>query len=87
MEGTLFVLGVAAYATGTRARNRTGSLAFWGLVAFLALVHLGNAFGPPPPSARAVAWLSLAIWLFLPWAAWIDRNREVTAPAASDAAS
>jgi len=83
VEGTLFVLGVAAYATGTRARNRTGAVAFWALVVFLAVVHLGNAFGPPPPSARAVAWLALAIWLFLPWAAWIDRNREVTSPAAS----
>jgi membrane-bound metal-dependent hydrolase YbcI (DUF457 family) len=83
VELTLFAAGVAAYATGTRARDRRGAAALWSLVGFLVAVHLANAFGPPPPSPRAVAFGSLAIWLFLPWAAWIDRHREVVAPAPS----
>lgn len=78
VEGALFVLGVFVYARGTRARNRTGKVAFISLVVFLIVIYLGNVFGPPPPNARAVAVVSLALWLFLPWAVLIDRNREIS---------
>jgi hypothetical protein len=76
VEGTLFAAGVYLYATGTRARNRTGRFAFWALVVFLAGIYAAN-MGPPPPSARAVGAAGLLMWLFIPWAIWIDRNREL----------
>jgi hypothetical protein len=75
VEGALFVAGVVLYATATRPRNRTGRIAFWALVLFLAGTYLAN-MGPPPPSARAIGVAGLLMWLFLPWAVWIDRNRE-----------
>ncbi len=78
VEGTLFVVGVYLYATGTRARNRTGRIAFWALVAFLVVIYIAN-MGPPPPSARAIGMAGLLMWLFIPWAIWIDRNREPVA--------
>jgi hypothetical protein len=31
--------------------------------------------GPPPPSARAVGAAGLGLWLFVAWAAWLDRHR------------
>jgi hypothetical protein len=77
VEGGLFVAGVAVYLVTTRARNRSGSIALWSLLAFLVVVYAGNVLGPPPPSASAIGVVGLAMWLFLPWAAWIDRNREV----------
>ena len=52
----MFVAGVVIYARVTRPENRRGSLALWGLVAFLAVAYLGNAFGPPPPSATMIAY-------------------------------
>ena len=76
VELPIFALGVATYARVTRPRNRIGSIALWLFVVFVGLVYLGNIFGPPPPSARAVAYVSLALWLFVPWAWWIDRNRK-----------
>ena len=76
VEGTLFAAGIIVYATATRARNRTGSVAFWSLVAFLAAIYVANIIGPPPPSARAVSVVTLLMWLLIPWAIWIDRNRE-----------
>jgi hypothetical protein len=49
-------------------------VAFWSLVAFLTAIYIANIAGPPPPSAHAVAVVTLFMWLFVPWAVWIDRN-------------
>jgi membrane-bound metal-dependent hydrolase YbcI (DUF457 family) len=77
VEGSLFAAGVVVYATATRARNRTGSIALWALVAFLVAVYAANVTGPPPPSAEAIGAAGLLTWLFVPWGVWIDRNREL----------
>ena len=83
VEGALFAAGVAVYARATRPRDRTGRLAFLALVLFLAGVYAANVAGPPPPSVRAVGAAGLLMWLFVPWAAWIDRHREPVAASAS----
>ena len=72
----MFAAGVALYTRATAARNRIGRNGLVALVAFLALVYLANAFGPPPPSPAAVAWTAQAIWLLVAWAWWVDRNRS-----------
>jgi membrane-bound metal-dependent hydrolase YbcI (DUF457 family) len=77
VETAMFVAGVAIYSRTTRARNRAGALSWWSLVGFLAVLYLGNVFGPPPPSVTAVVVAGFVGWGFVPWAAWIDRNREV----------
>jgi hypothetical protein len=75
IEGLIFVAGVVIYATTTTASNRSGLIAFWGLVAFLVVIYVANVTGPPPPSARAIGVVGLLTWLFVPWGAWVDRNR------------
>jgi membrane-bound metal-dependent hydrolase YbcI (DUF457 family) len=75
VEGVMFVAGIALYLSATRARDRTGTYAFWGLIAFLVLTNVGNMFGPPPPSAVVVAWSAQALWLLVAWGYWIDRHR------------
>jgi hypothetical protein len=47
------------------------------LVVFLAAVYAANALGPPPESTRQLGTVGLLAWLFVPWAAWADRRREV----------
>lgn len=76
LELLLFAAGVVLYARATRAIDRTGRYALGGLVAFLVLVHVANLAGPPPPSPRAVAWISQALWLVVAWGSWIDRHRR-----------
>ena len=76
IETLMFLAGASLYLRGTRALDRTGRYALWALLGFLALVHLGNLFGPPPPSSRAVAYAALALWLFPLWAWWADRHRS-----------
>lgn len=79
LEAGLFALGVYLYLRTTRASDRVGTLAFWSLIAFLALVYAGNVLGPPPPSVDALAWVGQAQWLLVVWGYWVDRHREVRA--------
>jgi hypothetical protein len=76
VEGLLLAGGLALYLRATKARDRAGVYGLWSLVGFLVLTHLGNLFGPPPPSTEAIAWVSQAQWLLVPWAYWVDRHRE-----------
>lgn len=78
VEGLLFVAAVWMYARATRARDRIGRWAFWGLVAFLVVSYVANLFSSPPPDAMAfAAFGALFGWLLVLWAWWFDRHREV----------
>jgi hypothetical protein len=76
VEFGLYVLGVWMYWKATLARDRVGSIGFWALVAFLALVEIANIFGPPPPSVGALTTSALAMWLLVAWGYWVDRHRK-----------
>jgi hypothetical protein len=76
VEGLIFTAGLTLYVRSTRAVDRTGAAALWGLVAFLVIVYAANLFGPPPPSGLAAAWGAMAMWLLVAWGYWIDRHRR-----------
>jgi hypothetical protein len=75
VETLLLALGVTLYTQQTDPRDRIGSWGFYGLIAFLLVVMVANAFGPPPPSVVAVAWSAQAMWLIVAWGYWIGRHR------------
>lgn len=75
LELSIFGIGVAIYLRSTKAVDKTGTLALWGLIFFLVLIHLGNIFGSAPPSVTALAWVGQAQWLFVAWGYWIDSHR------------
>jgi membrane-bound metal-dependent hydrolase YbcI (DUF457 family) len=77
IEGTLFAAGLALYVRGTRARDRVGSWGLWAMVALLAVAFAAG--GSAPPSERALALMTLSLWLFVPWGWWVDRHRELIA--------
>jgi hypothetical protein len=78
VEALIFVVGVAIYARCTRASDRTGRWAFWGLVALLVVIYVANAVSPPPPNANAIAWGALAGWLIPLYGWWVDRHRAAS---------
>jgi hypothetical protein len=72
IEYTIFVAGIWAYVRATRARDRIGSWGLWVYILVLAIL-LSNGTAP---NERILAWSALGIWLFAPWAWWIDKHRE-----------
>lgn len=83
VEGLMFGAGVAIYLATTRARSRGGRLGFWALIVVLALSYGATLVSGPPPSVRAVAIGGIVFgWLFVAWAARVDRRRDRTAAAA-----
>jgi hypothetical protein len=75
VEVSLFVAGVALYATATRPLRRAGQASLWSLVAFLSVVYVSAIFGPPPPNVTVLQVMALFSWILVPWAMWIDRSR------------
>lgn len=76
IESLMFAAALAIYLRCTAARDRTGTIALVSLIALLCIVYLSSAFGPPPPSAKAVAWGAMSCWLIPLWGYWIDRHRK-----------
>ena len=78
LELTVFGLGLASYLRTTRARDRVGTWGLWAMVGLLGLIF-ASGFGSQAPMSQQVIGLSaLGLWLFVPWAAWVDRHRVVT---------
>jgi membrane-bound metal-dependent hydrolase YbcI (DUF457 family) len=82
-ELLLFGTGVWLYHSCTTPLNRKGNIGFWVLVLFLLTAYVANVFGPPPPSAIAVAWSAQAMWLIIAWGFWVDHNRATRIDAES----
>lgn len=78
IEGTLFIIGIIIYIRATRPRDRIGTLALASMLTLLLLIFVSGFFAAPPPGEHVVAWAGLGLWLFVPWAAWIDRHREAS---------
>jgi hypothetical protein len=80
VEALLYGLGIHRYLRLTRGRDASGRYGLAALLLLLAAVWLGSAFATPPPSVDAITWSALGLWLFVPWAYWIDRHREPVLP-------
>jgi hypothetical protein len=76
LELGLFGWGIASYLRITRARDQVGTWGLWAMVALLLLIFASGFVSTPPPSQQAVGLVTLGLWLFVPWAAWVDRHRH-----------
>jgi hypothetical protein len=75
LEAALYLGGAFVYLRATRPLDAVGRYATWSLLLALPALWLVALTGPPPPDVRALAWTSLVLWLFVPWAWWCDRHR------------
>jgi ABC-type Fe3+ transport system permease subunit len=69
----LLIAGIVVYLVGTRAKDRTGTLAFWLTVLFIVMLALPAAV----PGLSILAMLALV--LLLPLGNWVDRHRSLAA--------
>lgn len=77
VEGLIFIIGLTLYLRATKPKDKVGKYGFWGLILFLAFIHISNIFGPPPTNVTAIAWAGELQWLFVIWAYWVDHHRGV----------
>jgi hypothetical protein len=75
VEVLIFAIGSYLYITSTKAKNKVGSWSFILLLIFLIAIYFMNAFGDPPPDAKAIGYVGLSQWLIIAWGYWTDRNR------------
>jgi hypothetical protein len=76
LESVFFVGGLLIYLRSTVAKDQLGRWALWGFVALLTLGYASSIAGPPPRDIRSIAYSALLLWLFVPWAYWIDAHRK-----------
>ncbi len=76
VEVAMFLLGAWYYERGNEPLDGVGRWAWYGLVAVLLLMY-ALTLGPPPKPGQEgwVAGGALLSWLFIAWAAWVDRHR------------
>jgi len=77
VEGLLFAACIWAFTSVSRPKTRVGTVSFVVLLLLTGLIWITQPWAPPPPSATAVAWTAGTLWLLVPWAYWIEKNREV----------
>lgn len=75
LEGAVLATAVVLYLKATIPVDRKGTVIFAALIVFCTAIWITQPWSPPPPSARAVAWGGLALWLIPPWGSWAERHR------------
>jgi hypothetical protein len=78
LELAVYGSGLVGYLRTTRARDRVGSWGLWTMVTLLVLIFASGFGRVAPMSQRVIGLSALGLWLFVPWAAWVDRHRAVT---------
>jgi hypothetical protein len=74
IEGAMYLAGIYLYLRATRPRDRIGAVALGALLLLCAAMWAWGPIAAPPPSARALAWFTLGLWLFVAWAGWADNH-------------
>lgn len=74
VEGAFWSVALAAYRRAHRPIGRARRIAFWSLVLVCTFMWAAGPWGPPPPSAHALAWFALISWMLIPSAVWADRG-------------
>jgi membrane-bound metal-dependent hydrolase YbcI (DUF457 family) len=76
VEEAMLAVGLWIYVVHTSARDPAGRWGFLGFLVFTLGIYAMSIASPPPPSARAVAWVGLSSWIMPLWAGWFDRHRR-----------
>ncbi|HVH67893.1 MAG TPA: hypothetical protein VM716_08505 [Gemmatimonadales bacterium] len=78
VEAAMFGAALWIYLEMTRARDAVGRYGFGALIALLVASYAASLFSPPPPTTTALGIGGLLFgWLFVAWAGWGDKHREV----------
>jgi len=85
IEFGIYTAGISIYLRVTRALDRIGRWGLWAYVVVQSVLFVASN-GSPPPNEEAMAFSALGIWLFVPWAWWVDSHRIPVAMVGNPAA-
>jgi hypothetical protein len=76
VEVTIFLVAALWYERATEALDDAGRWAWYALIGVLLALY-GASLGPPPHPGqeKLVALVTIAAWIFIPWAVIVDRHR------------
>jgi len=77
VELGLYVIGIAVYLNSTSVKDKSGNYGFWSLAVLLLIIYAANIFGSAPPNEIMIGYAGLGLWLFIPWAYWVDNHRKL----------
>ena len=77
VESAMFIIGATIYSAVTREKDRIGKIGLWLMISTLVAIYFAALWGPPPPNTQAVAISGHLLWLFVLWAYWVDRHRQL----------
>jgi len=80
LEALFFAAGILVYSKNTRPKDKVGRIAYWTFLGLLIAGYASSLPGPPPKDTHSLAYFALILWVFVPWAFWIDRHRSVETP-------
>jgi hypothetical protein len=66
--------GLWLYLKSRAPLSRGRQAALLAMLLFLLSAYTGSVFGPPPPEVAMITWGAISMWVFVPWAWWIDRS-------------
>jgi hypothetical protein len=74
LELAILMIGAFMYARGRQYKSAKGPYVFWGFVALLAVVQVGENFGPQPTSSQSMAIIAFIFYAVIALlAALVDR--------------
>jgi hypothetical protein len=76
VEVTFFLALAWWYERATEPLDGVGKWAWYAMIGVLLCIYGAN-LGPPPKAGqeRLVAFVTMSLLIFVPWAAWVDRHR------------
>ena len=78
VEAAMLAGGAWLYIRATKARDRIGRYGFAAYVLALVAIFVADPFSGPPASVHDLMWTGIVFeLLFLVWAWWFDRHREL----------
>lgn len=76
VEVAIFLALALWYERATEPLDRVGRWAWYAMIGVLLCLYGASLRPPPKPGQeRIVAFVTMSLLIFVPWAAWVDRHR------------
>ena len=76
IEGAMWIAGIAIYVKTLRQQSRWPGFLFWIFILVCTAMWVTSPYQAPPPTAKALGWFAMSLWIVPLWAGLADRARR-----------